>query len=500
MTPTVLRGFPELPTGFLDALNRNFTAVAGDTTPLGLGVDYAFLPSDRIDSLQVNATAAARTITLPPPSGNRRRRVVKTDSSANTVTIAPSTVGQLINGLASYVLYTQYESVELEPTGTGWLIVSGAASSPIFSSLRLWDTNASHYTTLSIGSDLTSNRTLSLVTGDANRVITLSGNPTLADWFDQSVKVTSSPTFAAVTATTFTGALVGNASTATALQTGRTISLTGDVTYTSPAFDGTSNVTAAATLATVNGNIGTFGSATQASVVTTNAKGLITAISNATITPAIGSITGLGTGIAAALAINVGTVGAPVLFNGALGTPSSGTATNLTGTSGITGVGALNSGSITSGFGSIDVGADSITGGAISGTTGGFSGLLSLTGAAERQRIIGDDVFLSFYNTGNTTRTGYIQFNSAGSTQDVVIASSINAPIKLFVNAGQVASFTTTGLAVTGTLGASGNFGVNGSGPIAKPTVSGSRGGNAALASLLTAMANYGLITDSTTA
>ena len=36
--------------------------------------------------------------------------------------------------------------------------------------------------------------------------------------------------------------------------------------------------------------------------------------------------------------------------------------------------------------------------------------------------------------------------------------------------------------------------------PIAKPTVSGSRGANAALASLLTALANYGLITDSSSA
>jgi hypothetical protein len=34
---------------------------------------------------------------------------------------------------------------------------------------------------------------------------------------------------------------------------------------------------------------------------------------------------------------------------------------------------------------------------------------------------------------------------------------------------------------------------------IAKPTVSGSKGGNAALTSLITALANYGLITDSTT-
>ncbi len=47
-----------------------------------------------------------------------------------------------------------------------------------------------------------------------------------------------------------TGNVTGNASTATAWAAGRTLSLTGDVTYTSPSIDGTGNVTAAATLAT----------------------------------------------------------------------------------------------------------------------------------------------------------------------------------------------------------------------------------------------------------
>jgi hypothetical protein len=36
--------------------------------------------------------------------------------------------------------------------------------------------------------------------------------------------------------------------------------------------------------------------------------------------------------------------------------------------------------------------------------------------------------------------------------------------------------------------------------PAAKPTVSGAKGSNAALASLMTALAAYGLVTDSTTA
>jgi hypothetical protein len=46
---------------------------------------------------------------------------------------------------------------------------------------------------------------------------------------------------------------------------------------------------------------------------------------------AIGQIAGLGTGIATALGINVGSAGSPVLFNGAAGTPSSLALTNATG-------------------------------------------------------------------------------------------------------------------------------------------------------------------------
>ena len=51
---------------------------------------------------------------------------------------------------------------------------------------------------------------------------------------------------------------------------------------------------------------------------------------NFTGVPISTAVSGLGTGIAAALAVNTGLAGAPVLFNGALGTPSSGTLTNCT--------------------------------------------------------------------------------------------------------------------------------------------------------------------------
>lgn len=47
--------------------------------------------------------------------------------------------------------------------------------------------------------------------------------------------------------------------------------------------------------------------------------------------PVATGISGLGTGVATALAVNVGSAGAPVVNGGALGTPSSGTLTNATG-------------------------------------------------------------------------------------------------------------------------------------------------------------------------
>lgn len=64
--------------------------------------------------------------------------------------------------------------------------------------------------------------------------------------------------------------------------------------------------------------------ATSGGAVTCTKTGGVAFSALATTTP--------GTGVATALGVNVGSAGAFVTFNGALGTPSSGTATNLTGT------------------------------------------------------------------------------------------------------------------------------------------------------------------------
>lgn len=86
-------------------------------------------------------------------------------------------------------------------------------------------------------------------------------------------------------------------------------------TAQAPSGDLSLSLAGAFTLKTVNSNVGSFGSATQCVAITTNGKGLITAASAVTCTPAIASITGLGTGIAAALAVNANASGGICVLN-----------------------------------------------------------------------------------------------------------------------------------------------------------------------------------------
>ena len=82
--------------------------------------------------------------------------------------------------------------------------------------------------------------------------------------------------------------------------TARTIAATGDASW-SVSFDGSANVSAALTLAASGVTAGTYGSASVVPVPTVDAKGRVTAITTATITPS---------GIGAQAALSGGTTGA----------------------------------------------------------------------------------------------------------------------------------------------------------------------------------------------
>jgi hypothetical protein len=213
----------------------------------------------------------------------------KVISSLDTATYPSLTELSYVKGVTSAI------QTQLNAKGTGDVSKVGM---PVDNQVGVWTGDG----TIEGTTGLTYDGSNLLVTGD----IGATGTRITKGWFTD-LEVTNA----------IAGSITGNAATVTT-----NADLTGDVT----------SVGNATTLATVNGNVGSFGSATQSLSVTANAKGLITAISAQTVTPAVGSITGLGTGVATALAINVGSAGAPVVLNGALGTPSSGVATNLTGT------------------------------------------------------------------------------------------------------------------------------------------------------------------------
>lgn len=142
--------------------------------------------------------------------------------------------------------------------------------------------------------------------------------------------------------------------------------------------------------------------------------------------------------------------------------PGSAVVSSLTSNSFVTAAGNVNAGaSITSGNGTTNVGA--AINGASSGAAGGASvvvqnGGTSIIAIGNKSAVIGGAYSATPYIFGNAT-----------------------------IEVGAAVKFLST-------------TGFNNTAPIAKPTVTGSRGGNAALASLLTALASYGLITDSSTA
>jgi hypothetical protein len=121
--------------------------------------------------------------------------------------------------------------------------------------------------------------------GTSNTLIALVGAATDANTPTTLVKRNA---FGNFSAGTITAKLNGNSATTTKLVTARTISITGDIYYTSPAFDGSNNVTALAQLPIVNDNPGSYGSASSIPVLTVNSKGLVTSISSINISSSSG--------------------------------------------------------------------------------------------------------------------------------------------------------------------------------------------------------------------
>ena len=149
----------------------------------------------------------------------------------------------------------------------------------------------------------------------------------------------------------------------------------------------------------------------------------------------IGQISGLGTGVATALGVNVGTAGSVVVNGGALGTPSSGVATNLTGTAA-----GLTAGNVSG------TGVGSLASLAIGGATIG-SNALAVTGSYQQ---FGGNFLMdgaTFQLRDNPATTTYFRFVGGsgiqiGNTQYVAFSSTSNATGTLDTSISRTAAGT----------------------------------------------------------
>jgi hypothetical protein len=248
------------------------------------------------------------------------------------------------------------------------------------------------------------------------------------------------------------------------------------------------NLTGAITSVGNATSLGSFSSANLASALTdeTGSGANVFATSPTLVTPILGTpqsgtlssctglpistgVSGLGTGIATALAVNTGSAGAPVLFNGALGTPTSGTVTNLTGTASININGTVGATAPSTGaFTTLSATGNTTLTGTGSGNAlsiantvaGNFSGVITQnlsTGATAFARSgnfnSANGVFLDLTSTGYSG--AYLSGGPSG--QSANLFTTANFPLVLGVNSSAIATISSTGLAVTGALSASGD-------------------------------------------
>jgi len=150
----------------------------------------------------------------------------------------------------------------------------------------------------------------------------------------------------------------------------------------------------------------------------------------ASTTIPVTSLSGLGTGVATALAVNTGTAGAFVVNGGALGTPSSGIVTNLTGTASIN----ING----------TVGATTPTTGAF--TTISASGVITSTVTTGTAPFtVSSTTTVANLGATNTVNTG-ITATSSGTTNYLTFVTATSGNLPQLVNSSITAN------AVNGTI------------------------------------------------
>jgi len=232
------------PTSNLDVLVRNFgvsraiTSNATTSTP-GVITVGTNLSVDGSGVLSVPAATSSTLGVVKPGTG----LTVDGSGSLNATVIGDATTGSKGIMQVGSGLTVSSGTVSVNPSSN----ITGATFTN--AGLKINDTDASHSLTITPGSNLTANRALTVVTGDADRSVSLSGNLTVSS------------------AATISGTNTGD----------QTITLTGDVTGTgSGSFAATIANSAVTSAKIASGAVGSSQIAANAVTATQIADGSVT--------------------------------------------------------------------------------------------------------------------------------------------------------------------------------------------------------------------------------